>query len=245
MGRKIEYKYMEEVGPNHIRFIREIPKEERNSNRRKAIFLCPLCGKEFETEISNIKYSNQKGCICNRASASAENGHNNAIDISGQRFGHLVAIKPTGKRFRGYVIWECKCDCGNTHYTNVSALQRGNVKSCGCISSFAEQEIIKILQNASIKFEYQKIFYDCINPKTNQKLRFDFYLPDYNCCIEYDGIQHFKEYKNSWDSLEDVQYRDGIKNLYCKEKGISLIRIPYTEKPFLNEEYILNKIKEL
>lgn len=244
MGRKKEYKYLEEVGSNHIKFIREIPKEERKSKRRRAIFLCPLCGNEFEAEISNIRYSDQKGCTCNRVAASIKNGHNNAIDISGQRFGNLVAIKPIEKRSRGYIIWECRCDCGTIHYANVSELQRGSIKSCGCINSFAEQDIIRILQNIPIKFEYQKKFEDCINPKTNQKLRFDFYLPDYNTCIEYDGVQHFKEHKGSWDRLEDIQYRDNLKDQYCEEHNIKLIRIPYIDKPLLNKEYILNKLKE-
>lgn len=70
----------------------------------------------------------------------------------------------------------------------------------------------------NIKFEKQKSFKDCVNPKTNSKLYFDFCLPDYNCCIEYDGRQHFKEYSGSWDKLEDIQYRDNIKNQYCAKK---------------------------
>jgi len=66
-------------------------------------------------------------------------------------------------------------------------------------------------------------------------LPFDFYLPEVNTCIEYDGEQHYKPYRFSQDEkyikkLEKTKQHDLIKNLYCKENGIRLIRIPYTIK---------------
>jgi hypothetical protein len=55
-------------------------------------------------------------------------------DISGQRFGKLVAKKKTDKKagHRGY-LWECKCDCGNTAFVAISDLTSGNTQSCGCV----------------------------------------------------------------------------------------------------------------
>lgn len=53
-------------------------------------------------------------------------------DITGQRFGRLVAVRPTDKRLSGSVIWECKCDCGNTTYVASGNLIRDNTTSCGC-----------------------------------------------------------------------------------------------------------------
>ena len=66
-------------------------------------------------------------------------------DITGQRFGRLLAICPTEKRTRsfgksgGSVIWECKCDCGNTTEVPLKYLVHGITKSCGCLQkeSFA------------------------------------------------------------------------------------------------------------
>lgn len=89
----------------------------------------------------------------------------------------------------------------------------GNTKSCGCLASEGERIIQSILEQNNISFKKQKTFQTCFNPKTNALLKFDFYLPDYNCCIEFDGIQHYKE-QFSWyySNLEDVQYRDNIKN---------------------------------
>jgi hypothetical protein len=57
----------------------------------------------------------------------------NRIDITNQRFGHLVAIRGVGKRDNkhGY-WWKCRCDCGNLVSSNASDLRSGHKKSCGC-----------------------------------------------------------------------------------------------------------------
>ena len=58
-----------------------------------------------------------------------------AKDITGQRFGKLIALEPTDKREDGSVVWHCKCDCGNDAYVRLKLLMRGKVKSCGCLHS--------------------------------------------------------------------------------------------------------------
>ena len=89
------------------------------------------------------------------------------------------------------------------------------------------------------------MFNNCRNPKTNAMLRFDFYLIDYNICIEYDGSQHFRPFNfvtlelTANDTLVENQYRDGLKNIFCDgidERPI-LLRIPYWD--FKNIEKIL------
>lgn len=56
------------------------------------------------------------------------------IDITGHRFGRLVAIRRTDrKNARKSVVWELKCDCGNTHYTDCGTLRIGHSGSCGCL----------------------------------------------------------------------------------------------------------------
>lgn len=55
------------------------------------------------------------------------------INIAGDRFGKLIAIKPTGKRTEGGgIIWLCECDCGNTAKVAVGYLRAGRYRSCGC-----------------------------------------------------------------------------------------------------------------
>ncbi len=51
----------------------------------------------------------------------------------GQRFGRLTVIGDSGKRKNGYIVWHCKCSCGNEIDVEKRILQRGVVTSCGCI----------------------------------------------------------------------------------------------------------------
>ena len=113
-----------------------------------------------------------------------------------------------------------------------------------CMGSKGQLKIMNFLTNHKILFESEKTFSNCKNQK---KLRFDFYLPHFNCCIEYDGEGHFFPVKFS-DKMTDVQCQlmfqrtiknDSIKNKYCKKHNIYLIRIPYTD--YKNIENILNK----
>ena len=54
-------------------------------------------------------------------------------DLTGQKFGRLIAIKDSGKRSSGLVVWECLCDCGNTTFVIGNDLRSGSTRSCGCL----------------------------------------------------------------------------------------------------------------
>ena len=113
-----------------------------------------------------------------------------------------------------------------------------------CQNSKGEMKIKKYLMDNNIKYEPQKRFKDCRDKKP---LPFDFYLPDYNMCIEFDGEQHFKPvrfYNMSWEHAEKAFQRtvnhDNIKNEYCKNNNIKLIRISYIN--IKNVDIILNNL---
>ena len=72
-------------------------------------------------------------------------------------------------------------------------------------------------------------------------LPFDFYLPKYNTCIEYDGEGHYKVIY-SQEGYERTKFTDKLKTKYCKKNGIKLIRIPYTMKTEEIEPYILKEL---
>jgi hypothetical protein len=55
-----------------------------------------------------------------------------AVDLVGQRFGRLLVVSRVGNDKRGEVLWNCKCDCGNTTVVLSSNLRKGGTKSCGC-----------------------------------------------------------------------------------------------------------------
>lgn len=50
----------------------------------------------------------------------------------GQRYGRLTVVAKTDRRVSNRVVWECRCDCGNTTYVTSNHLANGNTKSCGC-----------------------------------------------------------------------------------------------------------------
>lgn len=54
------------------------------------------------------------------------------IDLTGQRFGHLVVIESTGRNERRESLWRCQCDCGNESIVRGDVLRRGTTESCGC-----------------------------------------------------------------------------------------------------------------
>ena len=103
-----------------------------------------------------------------------------------------------------------------------------------CKGSKGETKIRLWLESKYIEYKIEHKFNDCRNPKTNALLRYDFYLPNHNTLIEYDGIQHSKLipawFKSTKDDLVKRQFRDQIKTEYAKNNSIKLIRIPYTEK---------------
>jgi len=97
-----------------------------------------------------------------------------------------------------------------------------------CKKSVGENKIELFFNKNNVLFEKQKMFEDC---KNILSLPFDFYLPNYNICIEYDGIQHYQPVKH-FGGIENFNLRkklDEIKNEYCKNNNIRLIRISYKE----------------
>lgn len=118
----------------------------------------------------------------------------------------------------------------------------GNVccPKCFKIISIGEKVIRDILLSKGVKSVEQYSFKDC---KSKHILKFDFYLPDYNIIIEYDGRQHFKKGWNSESEFERTKINDIIKTKYCLENNIKLIRIPYIN--FKNIENILEKELQL
>jgi len=97
-----------------------------------------------------------------------------------------------------------------------------------CKNSKGEQNVRKFLLEKNINFKQQKKFKDC---KDKKELPFDFYLPDYNLCVEYDGIQHFKEkdFFGGKKGLKKIQKHDKIKNQHCYKNNIGLLRIKYDD----------------
>ena len=145
---------------------------------------------------------------------------------------------------KGQWLWKCKCGiCGNEFTALPAKINNGHITSCGCaLQSAGERHILSVLEELNADFIEQYSFLDC---KYKQPLRFDFAIFDNNkllYLIEYDGKQHFKpiEWFGGAKAFEKTQIRDGLKNTYCQEHNISLLRFPYT----LSNEEIKQTIYE-
>ena len=97
-----------------------------------------------------------------------------------------------------------------------------------CLDSKGELMIGSYLDDIDVRFERQKGFVGCRNIRI---LPFDFYLVDYNICIEYDGIQHFEIRKRfgGENGLNKVISNDKTKSDYCKNNNITLLRFKYSD----------------
>lgn len=96
---------------------------------------------------------------------------------------------------------------------------------CYKFQSRGEQEILSFLEQNQITYIPQKTF----SPLNKSKYRFDFYIPEYNLAIEYQGEQHYRDNGFFKDDLKTIQKRDSIKKQYCLDNGIELLEIKYTE----------------
>lgn len=245
------YQKGDKVGIWQLEFVEEIEPHitSGGSKHRQFKVICPICHNIFITKQIQLNKKARPVKQCPTCSLKENKkrisnvGKQSSNNLIGQKFGKLLVLSKTDKRYRNNVIWHCKCDCGNEKDILGIDLLRGHTTFCGCIKSRGEELISNILKEMCISFEKEKTFIDCVNPKTNSLLRFDFYLPDYNVIIEYDGEQHFKYNDTGWNTKENFKqtiYRDNIKNNYCKNNNIKLIRIPYTDFNKINQKYIVD-----
>ena len=161
--------------------------------------------------------------------------HKDPNDIVGQTFGKLY-VKSATNTFRGGRIYLCDCECGTTDFeVNRSNLITGHTSSCGCLKSKGEEQVTALLNQANLPFEKQKTFKDFKRSK-HGNFKLDFFVNNVYA-IEFDGLQHFNHHKFvgwfSEKSLSATRERDLIKNQYCFQNNIPLIRIPYWEKDSL------------
>lgn len=130
-----------------------------------------------------------------------------------------------------------------------------------CNGSLGEQLISLFLDELKINYIREKTFEECRNIKTGHLLKFDFFLPDYNICIEYQGQQHYKPImyfsrsnsdkkvkiseKEAEENLIKAQERDQIKRDFCSKNNIKLIEIPYQYNTLQKVKRFLGEKDEL
>lgn len=210
---------------------------EYKTVKEKIKVRCKKCGKIRYMDPHNIERSK----VCPSCAGLEKKNHE---DFCNELFQINSDIKVISE-YKGvdkYV--KCKCDiCGNIWDARAGHLLSG-IGCPQCNESKGEREIRHYLAKNGISFEAQKKFSDCIGVG-GKHLRFDFYLPDYNTLIEFQGVQHEKPIE-IWGGDERFciqKNNDNIKKRYCLEHKINFLEIKYSELnavPDILDRYIHN-----
>ena len=228
-------------------------KRDFSKGNKNAYWICQ-CSCDNKTIKSVIRTSliNGKstscGCYKNEISSKRLKEYNNTNrkNIIGKKYGLLTVIELTENRTsNGQVLYKCRCDCGNYHYATSGNLNNGNVQSCGCSNSITASKIKNILQENNVEFKTEYTFKDLFSPDGKIKIRFDFAIfknGKLSHLIEYDGETHYRFSNSGWNTEEHYQKlkrNDEIKNKYCNDNNIKLIRISYLEKNNINIKMLM------
>ena len=166
-------------------------------------------------------------CECMKEKIGNKNGSNHAEYVE-----KLSNINPNLIALDEYVNTETKMKHKCKVCKHEWEVKPGNIlagKGCPkCNESRGEKNIGNYLNINRIFYIPQHTFDDC---KDVRKLPFDFYIPELNMCIEYDGEQHFKvvDHFGGEEGLKIRRNHDQIKTNYCEQNNILLLRIKYDE----------------
>ena len=197
---------------------------------------CSICGYEWNPVAATL-YKLKK---CPNCSGTRKKTHDEFIDELYKINKNITVLE----KYDGiHKKIKCSCNICNNIWTVEpnSLLQGTGCPNCGT-KSHGEEKIRKFLIENKINFEQQ---YKNKNLKGigKKSLSYDFYLPDYNLFIEYQGIQHYKpiDFFGGEKSFKNQQKNDELKRMYAKKNSIELLEISYID--FNNIEQILcNKI---
>lgn len=216
-----------------------------NDKGGKAQWLChcTLCNKTTKVVAgSHLRSGRSTSCGCTRmekmrlASIKNEQGK----DYGFLHVERMATEEEKPRHDRTGVYWNCSCTkCGRKNVIIFGDyLRKGDTKSCGCLNSFNESKICQMLSNMNIKYTQQKRFQDLTSTgRQCDELMFDIAIYNQDILlyiIEFDGIQHF-EHGHFYDNYDITHRNDLMKNKYCFNNKIPLIRIPYDADYTLND----------
>lgn len=204
-----------------------ITKETDYSGAKMEVeYICPKHGKQTAL-LDNMIHGH--GCLkCSYESRGVKSKHD------------IKYIKDTIESFNGNELLnpedyveskmnnlKIKCgSCGQIYTVSFSDYvnnQQIRCSHCSHSESKGERRIRLFLESNNIQFQQRKSFKDC---KDIKPLPFDFFLPDRNLIIEFDGQHHFYPVWGFKHYFNTVKH-DLKKNDYCNKHNIQILRIPY------------------
>jgi len=200
-------------------------------------WICSVCKHEWEASPKTRKKQGCPGCASKTVTKNNGLSFNYPELIKEWDFIKNKEIRPDDLTYGSKVIvwWICST-CGFEWKTTPNKRTYRKDGCPNCSSSKGEKKIFNFLLSKNVLCYKEWTFPNCRNVL---ELPFDFYLPDYNLLIEYDGILHYEDKFDNPEEFKLTKKRDKIKTKYCKDNNINLLRIPYWE--FDNIENILEK----
>lgn len=208
-------------------------KVEYINNHTKVCIICPEHGEFWQKPCGHLF---GQGCSkCVGRGLTTEDFIKKAQKVHGDRYDYSESVYVASDK-----KIEIKCNqCGYKFWQKPwSHLQNHGCPNC--CSSKGEEMITNLLKEKNIQFEYQKRF-----PEWLGKQSLDFYLPEYNVAIEYQGEQHFNNSRSfGSDPIEFEKItteRDLRKKQLCEDNGIKLLY--YADETIkVPEEFNLYKV---
>ena len=214
--------------------------EEYINNATKMKFKCK-CGNVYEVKWNHVK--SQSKWQCDKCSGWKDNTKLNLNSIKQECLEHETECLEEEYK-NSYTKMKFKCKCGNMYETTWSNIKRNNQWQCSkCSKAMSRGEVLaqEYLDNKNILYTTQDSL-GCTNPKTTYPLPFDFVIRNNNetIIIEIDGEQHYRsvEYFGGEKGFESTQYRDDIKNEFCKNNGYKLYRIRWQQGVYKKAELV-------
>ena len=198
--------------------------DEPKNGKEKIRILHKNCGRVLRMTLNN-HINHQNGC--KPCSKYSHKSHQYWIDRCREIWNDDYTILEEVKTCHSKVSIKHNI-CDRVHSKSMSSFIHGE-RGCPYCSNtdlkYAENYILKYLDEKLIKYVREKTFDGLLNPKTNRKLRFDFYLPEKNLVIEVHGVQHYKSIE-CWGGekyyLEQI-YRDNLKKNFLEKNNINLL----------------------
>ena len=210
------------------------------------------CGTKNKDIILSNLYRDKLGTKACGKCRVAPNSKYDSDEYIGKTINNLTVLEI--KKENSITYWKCRCELCDNHtirWFKATGVTGGNNKSCGCMQSNGETIIEKALKNRNIMYRKQVTFKG-LKGIRGGILRFDFGIYDANNkllgLIEYDGAQHFIDYNKNYyltefelvNDVNIVRENDKIKNKYCEDNKIQLIRL----NGYISEEVFFTKMKE-
>lgn len=212
-----------------------------NDSHGNAKWKCQCkCGNIIDVVGTQLRRGKTKSCGCYQKEQTAKSS---LKDLTGQVIGNFTVLEyKMGYKGSGGAFWKCRCNLCGSEDNIIATSNISKQESCGCLfESKGNRKIKQILEDNNINFVAEKRFNE-LKFDSGKMARYDFYLPDYNCLIEYDGKQHYIQGNGIYDNpdkFKKTQEYDNIKNNWAKDNNYYLIRIPYTIYNNLNIQDLL------